>query len=259
MNFTREPIIETIITPKDGFRLVIRNSNGNSQEEYSVSSVEVVSFGKSFFFRSLEKPKSFLLPVSDYEVLEARETRTVLKKPHIEKSIKIAGGKAAGKGRGKEHPPEEDEGPPDSSKKRGRGKTSRRRRPPKKDEGAQTTKEEAPALVQQPTTAEEAGAPTEAPVRRTLLPPPTSLISEQISRYKDYLAAEGALLPEELEEGKKIEELPKEPTEDLSFFPEEGSESQPPPIFEGEPQEESKVVEIKEEEKAPTSPESEDR
>ena len=36
-----------------------------------------------------KKPKAFLLPLSEYEVLETRETRTVLKKPQVEKPIKI--------------------------------------------------------------------------------------------------------------------------------------------------------------------------
>lgn len=94
MNFTREPIIETIITPKEGCRLVIRNSKVTGQEEYTVEAVEVVSFGKSFFFRSLDQSKSFLLPVSDYEVLEEKESRMVLKQ-HLshEKSIKTGGGR----------------------------------------------------------------------------------------------------------------------------------------------------------------------
>ena len=55
MNYTREPIVETVITPKDGFKLIIRNSKGSKQEEYAVDAVEVVSFGQSMFFRSLEK------------------------------------------------------------------------------------------------------------------------------------------------------------------------------------------------------------
>ena len=93
MDFTREPLVETVITPKEGFKLVIRASSGNSAEEYSVGAVEVVSFGNCFFFRSLEKPKAFLLPLTEYEVVESRETRTVLKKPQIDKSIKIGGGK----------------------------------------------------------------------------------------------------------------------------------------------------------------------
>ena len=85
MNFTREPIIETIITPKDGYKLIVRNSKGGTSEEYSVDAIEVVSFGRSFFYRSMERPKSFLLPVSDYEVIESKETRVVLKKCSIRK------------------------------------------------------------------------------------------------------------------------------------------------------------------------------
>ena len=77
MNFTREPIIETVITPREGCKLVVRNSKGGGQEEYFVDAVEVVSFGHSFFFRSLDRPKSFLVPVSDYEILELKETRMV--------------------------------------------------------------------------------------------------------------------------------------------------------------------------------------
>lgn len=92
MNFTREPIIETVVTPRDGCKLVVRSSKGNGQEDYFVDAVEVVSFGHSLFFRSLEKPKSFLVPVSDYEVLELRETRMVLKHVPTERSMKIGGG-----------------------------------------------------------------------------------------------------------------------------------------------------------------------
>lgn len=93
MNFTREPIIETIITPKSGYRLVVRNTKSEKTEEFSVDALEVVTFGKSYFYRSLEKPRAFLLPVSDYEVLEAKEVRVSLKKATIEKSIKISGRK----------------------------------------------------------------------------------------------------------------------------------------------------------------------
>lgn len=207
MNFTREPIIETIITSKEGFKLVLHNSSGNSQEEYSVSSVEVVSFGKSFFFRCLEKPQAFLLPVSDYEVLEVRETRTVLKKPKIEKLIKIAGGKTA-KTKTKEVLAQEEVGPSESSKKHNRGKASRRRRSFKKEEKVES----------EDASSEPSQEEVEQVQRRTLLPPPTSLISEQINRYKDYLVAEGELLSEEVEEGDKIEEFPKESSDNLSFL-----------------------------------------
>ena len=97
MDYTREPIIETIITPKEGCKLAVRSSKGLSQEEYFVDAVEVVSFGNSSFFRSLEKPKSFLVPVSDYEILEVRETRMVLKHVGADRSIKISGGRDSGR------------------------------------------------------------------------------------------------------------------------------------------------------------------
>ncbi len=88
MDFTREPIIETIIAPRDGCSLIIRNTKGGNYEEYIVDSIEVVCFGKSYFFRSSERSKSFLLPVSDYEVLETKDTMPSLKIPGADKSSK---------------------------------------------------------------------------------------------------------------------------------------------------------------------------
>ena len=93
MDFTREPIIETIVTAREGYRLVIRSSKNIGQEEHFVDAVEVVSFGNAFFFRSLERPKPFLVPVVDYEILEVREPRMVLKTPVHEGSVKIGGGR----------------------------------------------------------------------------------------------------------------------------------------------------------------------
>lgn len=93
MDYTREPIIETVITPRDGCKLVVRNSKGAGQEEYFVDAIEVVSFGSSSFFRSIERPKPFLVPVTDYEVLEVREARMVLKNVGLDRSIKIGGGR----------------------------------------------------------------------------------------------------------------------------------------------------------------------
>jgi len=52
VDFTRQPIIETIITPREGFRLVIRSSKNMGQEELFVDALEVVSFGAAtLFFR----------------------------------------------------------------------------------------------------------------------------------------------------------------------------------------------------------------
>ncbi|QVL57979.1 MAG: hypothetical protein KFB93_02545 [Simkaniaceae bacterium] len=228
MDFTREPLVETIITPKEGFKLIIRASSANSQEEYAVGAVEVVSFGNVYFFRSLEKPKAFLLPMTEYEVVESRETRTVLKKPQIEKSIKIGGGKKPTSKSEKEV----EAAPNDESKKREK-KRSRKRRP--KEEKAEGSKEDTPKEDSTPPT--EGLEPEVLQQRRTLLPPPTSLISDQIDRYKNYLVEQGALLPEEMEESEeKVEEIPK-------------VEDNTPPSEEIPPEE--KVVDINEEAHVP--------
>lgn len=97
MDFTREPIIETIISPKEGYKLAVRNSHNIDQEEYLVHAVEVVSYGSAFFFRSQEKPKAFLLPISDYEVVEVKEARMVLRNVSVEKPIKIGENKEPNK------------------------------------------------------------------------------------------------------------------------------------------------------------------
>lgn len=188
MDFTREPLVETVITPKEGFKLIIRASSGASEEEYSVGAVEVVAFGNCYFFRSLEKPKAFLLPMTEYEVVEARETRTVLKKPKIEKAIKIGGGKkATSKKASSEEEPKEEQ-PKKKERKRSRKRSAKTDEAPKEEEAAADGEQK------------EASPP---PPRRTLLPPPTSLISEQIDRYKDYLAEQGAITPGDIKAAEK--------------------------------------------------------
>lgn len=142
MHFTREPIIQTVITPKDGCKLVIRSSKGKGQEDYIVDAVEVVSFGEALFFRSTEKPKSFLVPVSDYEVLELKETRVVLKNVGIEKSIKIGGGKDASKS--KDNSSDEKESQPEKKKERRRSRRKKTGSAEKKDVASEAI-EEAPA------------------------------------------------------------------------------------------------------------------
>lgn len=225
MDFTREPLVETIITPKEGFKLIIRASSANSQEEYAVAAVEVVSFGNVYFFRSLEKPKAFLLPMTEYEVVESRETRTVLKKPQIEKSIKIGGGKKVAAKKDKDKDGEE--GPSEDPKKKEKKRTRKRRPKEEKSE----------ARVEEATPSEEEGKEEAPQQRRTLLPPPTSLISDQIDRYKNYLVEQGALLPEEMEESEeKVEKIPK-------------VEDNTPPSEETPPEE--KVVDISEEAHVP--------
>lgn len=159
MHFTREPTIETIITPKDGFKLVLRQSSGSGTEEFFVDMVEVISFGGSCFYRSFDKPKSFMVPAADYEIVEVREARMVLKSAAIEKEIKIAGGKEA---------------------KKEEGSDKKKRRPKKKKE--KSAEEEKPA-AQEP-------QPRKVGEKPSLIPPPSTLISDDIARYKEMTAIE---------------------------------------------------------------------
>ena len=246
MDFTREPLVETVITPKEGYKLLIRPISGNQQEEYSVISIEVVSFGSCFFFRSKEKPKAFLLPMTEYEVVETRETRTVLKKPQVEKSIKIGGGKKAStktakvkeakapaKEPAKEVIEEEKEETLKEEPKKRERKRPRKRRT--KSEKENESKEE--------DSLSDGKEEKKAPVRRTLLPPPTSLISEQIDRYKHYLTEHGVLSPEEMEDKSKVEDVPEGENPSVTV----SEEDLAPTFEEASPLVEDKVVDIKEE------------
>lgn len=259
MDFTREPIIETVITPKEGCKLVVRSSKSSGQEEYFVDSVEVVSFGNSFFFRSLERPKSFLVPSSDYEILEVREARMVLKNVGLDRSIKIGGGreapakitkdvlqeKAAG-----EEPALVETGlsktPADSNgvvaesrvdKKRDRRRNYRRRRgreeSSKEGEEAEVTPN-SESKVELPATPEgveevssEGMVQSSSAIISSILPPPPTLISETIARYKDNVMFKGAFFVKDADE--ITEENP--PVEDLLTMPLPEQETNPD-IFE---------------------------
>lgn len=217
MDFTREPIIETVITPKEGCKLVVRSSKSNGQEEHFVDAVEVVSFGHSFFFRSLERPKTFLVPATDYEILEVREARMVLKNVGIDRAIKIGGGREApmraqreqreshaekiaaesGAEEGVEALPatageKTQEGRTDRKRERRRKYRSRRGREGGEDEAEGAEGTAAPKAEGEDGRMEE-GSETPPAVQQamttsiltSLLPPPPTLISETIARYKD--------------------------------------------------------------------------
>lgn len=217
MDFTREPVIQTVITPKEGCKLVVRSSKGLSQEEYFVDAVEVVSFGEAVFYRSLEKPKNFLLPVTDYEILEVREARMVLKHVGMDRSIKIGGGREATLKTPRDHyaekqpvepvaeekqeaaevTPAANELRPEarSDKKRDRRRHYRRRRSrEEKEEGASVeggAVEEGDGESGKRTELAESGkaisseAIVTTGMMATLLPPPPTLISETIARYRE--------------------------------------------------------------------------
>lgn len=251
MDFTREPIIETIITPKEGYKLVVRSSKSAGQEEYFVDAVEIIAFGHALFFRSLERPKAFLVPVSDYEILEVREARMVLKNVGLDRSIKIGGGRESaikasreaekGEATPVEESIEQEEAQPVAEtstevrpevrveKKRDRRRHYRKRRGGR-EEGAkeEVVEPTVPSLEDEKISIpppEERGeaALEEAPVTSTLLssllqPPPT-LISETISRYRQNDLFKGAFYLTEEEQYKphdKVQELLNEDDEDIA-------------------------------------------
>lgn len=224
MDFTREPVIETVITPREGCKLVVRSSKGTSQEEYFVDAVEVVSFGHAFFYRSLEKPKSFLLPVVDYEILEVREARMVLKHVGSDRSIKIGGGRKAEKEEEKEKSPEEAK-----PKKRERRRQQRRRKTTKAEEAQ-------PEKVQLPEPSSDIGEISEeeksressSRMIRSLLSSPPPLISETIGQYRQ--TYQQAFFQSDEEEAKPEEESVSDeqlPVERPEQFPVEKREELP--------------------------------
>lgn len=178
MDFTREPVVETVITPREGCKLVVRSSKGASQEEYFVEAIEVVSFGDAFFYRSTEKPKCFLLPVVDYEILEVREARIVLKHSTRETSIKI-GKKVTIKEEKKEQPKKEEQ--PKPERKRERKKHFRKRRGGAEGEEIKEQTESAPKALHEE---DDENKPTASSIIRSLLSPPP-LISETIGHYRE--------------------------------------------------------------------------
>lgn len=235
MNFTREPIIETIISPREGHKLLVRSSkSGGPAEEYFVDALEVVSFGRAFFFRSLERPKAFLVPTSDYEVLEVKETRVALKTGTHERNIKIGGGRDASmKTQHREAPQEseevaEEEAPAQEpaldaavGSRMDKRRDRRRRRHRRGDERwGERGASEGQQQSQEEVKTEGGGAEDETKVSSSmfssLIPPPPTLISETLHRYKDKEFAEGN---KEVEEKKEKKEPPAE--EDS------GSESSP--------------------------------
>jgi hypothetical protein len=222
VNFTREPIIETIISPKDGYKLCVRNSRGSSVEEYFVDAIEVVSFGRAFFFRSLERPKAFLVPVTDYEVVEVKETRVALKNVSHERNIKIGGGREAPIKHVREHVSEEAEESIESSdesitehvqdasvessseargdKRRDRRRHRRRRLAEERREWVEKEKQDgsdqsAPKdeiESSEDIVSSEDNAKVSTSMFSTLFPPPPTLISDTIARYKEKEGLEGA-------------------------------------------------------------------
>lgn len=284
MDFTREPIIETIITPKEGCKLVIRSSKSTGQEEYFVDAVEIIAFGHALFFRSLERPKAFLVPVSDYEVLEVREARMVLKNVGLDRSIKIGGGREGGLKTPREiekapsivHEEAEEpqfaeegavssaegtaEGRPERlDKKRDRRRHYRKRRGREEGVKEEATESGVPPLEDEridlippqegSDLTEEGATPLSPSILSSLLQPPPTLISETINRYRQNEMFKGAFYLTEEEQYKphdKVHDLLNEEDDE-----EEAPALQDPtfihePVMELEHEEAEKSVEFTE-------------
>lgn len=258
MDFTRQPIIETIITPREGCKLVVRNSKGLGQEEYFVDALELVSFGNALFYRSIEKPKAFLVPVSDYEVFEVREARIMLKNVGIEKTIKIGGGREMAKPPKETPTPSVEKSSPipaeetvnstvseEGAELRLEKRKDRRRHSRRKKGKEEETRQEGSSSESSPPSSDANGlsdntmenkeesknGKTESPAApfvSPLLPPPPLLISETMSRYKNNALFKGAFYSAEETEG--FEETVDSEKEAIPF--DEGSQTHPDDMLE---------------------------
>ncbi len=202
-----------MVSPREGCKLVIRNSKSAAQEEYLVDAIEIVRFGSALFFRSLERPKSFILPVSDYEVMEVRETRVVLKhavsgekssRPERRKRDDKRDVREPRRQEARKEEPRKEESRKEEDKKEEptndepKPKRRRQRRRKRDDEGAPTDEASAPSDSQgeqQAETPAPAAKPEGRPVPSTLLPPPTTLISDSIGHYKKLMTEAEAAGP----------------------------------------------------------------
>lgn len=206
MHFTREPIIESILSARDGFKLVLRNSKTQGGAEISAEVVEIVSFSGAVFYRSQDRSKNFLLPASDYEINEVKDARLVLKNISIEKSNKLqnppkepiahesqAGdvdldlemteedASSAAQGQGQPQPQHS------SRQERRRERRRNRRRRHSEERHGEEKKDVASESGEDAQNQESSGL--EQPVAPiptlNLIPPPPTLISQTLARYKE--------------------------------------------------------------------------
>ncbi len=205
VDFTREPIIETIISPREGHKLLVKSSKSDRSEEYTVHAVEVISFGSALFFRSREGSRSFMLPLSDYEVIEVKEARMVLKNVSTDKPIKI--------GEAKEEKPREETPKNDNELKKGAKKRHGRKKKSGKEENSEEKKrgpdkkeasrEESEKTLKNPSEESKLIPP---PVLPIAFPPPPKIIGKTIPPKKaeeEKTDAPEIILPESKEKNEE--------------------------------------------------------
>ncbi len=204
MNFTREPLVETIITPREGYRLLLRNSKGAGEEDLFLDAIEVITMGNGSFYRSLDRPKAFIVPVGDYEIYEVKEAKMALKLGMQEHATKPREGGMKQKEEGERR-----------KDRRSRNRRRREKEEVKEEALVEEAEEHLPPPLQE---REELVTPPPSPVEETkeraprvLIPPPTTLISETISRYKETPVYAGAFFTKEEIEAEELEEEEEEP------------------------------------------------
>ena len=209
------------------------------QEEHFVGAIEVVTFGAASFFRSLERPKPFIVPVTDYEVIEVREQRLVLKaKMPDGGSVKIGHGHEEQKKEpSKNEGEEKEEVSPKVEKRKERRQRQRKKDKQTKEKGNQEKKqpEESKEAVKESVMKEAAtqeteilkGALEETAVQeegikephlfsdkedleqppalfRTVLPPPATLIRENLNKLREDQEYQGAFYDKDVETTKEV-------------------------------------------------------
>lgn len=213
MNFTREPILETIIAAKDGYKLRLKSTKHEGAQEYVVDAIEVVSFGTTFFYRSLETMHTFFVPAQDFEIVQVRQARLLLKTPS-EKAVKIAGGAESSK--------KPSEKTPEKKKKRVKAKSTKEDKKEevkpsekkseqvegaKAEEKVDAKKEKVEKRVRTKSAKKTVKKKVETePVDKEvvqpsmfshLLRPPEALISDNIHQYKDMIDSQNEEKKEE--------------------------------------------------------------
>lgn len=176
----------------------------------------------------MERPKAFLMPVSDYEVIEVKETKVALKNVSHERNIKIGGGRETPSRHREplqEPPlPVEEEEPiamegsnveTASGARMDKRRDRRRRRHRREDQdwGEHKTKqkeEEKPSESEQRMQGGSMEDETfvSSSMFSSLIPPPPTLISQTLSRYKDkeFMEAPSKKVEEERDAKNKSEE-----------------------------------------------------
>ncbi|NDE63140.1 MAG: hypothetical protein EB053_02160 [Chlamydiae bacterium] len=243
MNFTREPIIESIISARDGYKLSIKSTKVSDTREILVDAVEIVSFGNSHFFRCQEKPKPFFFPVGDYEVSEVKETRFVLKNSTLEKSVKIQSSKEHLHKTSKEASEEEESEEEESSwepseepsedfsavtaqREEKKSKRNRRKRDRQKQRftPAETVQEEVSTEGDKGgDTKDEAAVSSPTSIAPKFISPPPALIISTLSHRKSETVHQESVLPSsplELLE-KPLEEIHLDPKPEIGSLDQE--------------------------------------